>query len=87
MTNFKDVADWMLQQAKAKGVLYQDDAVWSIRKKFGKGFTYNNASGNLAIHKGVLNEFRKISDDLVWERGQKCWRKRLKTDMSSRMQD
>ncbi len=82
-----DVAEWMLKQVSSKS-LYQDDAVWQIMKTFGKQFTYNNANGNPAISKGVLEKFRKISgDDVVWSRSERLWRKRTARDKLGRMQE
>ncbi|SPF77030.1 hypothetical protein ALP8811_02051 [Aliiroseovarius pelagivivens] len=82
-----DVAEWMQQQSLS-GELYQDDAVWTIMKKFGKQFTYDNANGNPAIDKKVLDKFKKISgDDIVWSRSGRLWRKRTARDEPGRMQE
>ncbi len=84
----KDVAEFMKAQLDQKKELYQEDVVYEIQIKFGSDFVYENESGNLAINKKVLNEFRKITPNVVWERGEKCWRKRQQYDHSgSRMQD
>jgi hypothetical protein len=34
------VAEWMLEELKREGELYQENAVQSIEEKFGKPFTY-----------------------------------------------
>ncbi len=82
----KDVAQWMYDQVQ-KGSLYQDDAVWKIRKKFGKDFAYDNANGNLAINKAVLKEFNALSKkDVVWSRGERLWRMRTPKDKPGRAQ-
>ncbi len=72
------VARWMLEQVQNEGLgLYQEDAAWNIKNKFGPAFVYDNENGNLAIDKKVLAAFKKISgNDVVWEKGEKCWRKR-----------
>ncbi|WP_334151322.1 DUF6953 family protein [Hyphomicrobium sp.] len=83
-----DVAKWMMEQIGDKKPLYQDDAAWKIMRQFGKSFVYDNAAGNPAIEKAVLDAFRKVSgDDIVWSKGEKCWRKRIATDVPGRAQD
>jgi hypothetical protein len=81
------VARWMLAQVEAEGSLYQEEAVSDIEKLFGEVFTYENDNGNLAISRAVLKAFRKISeDDVVWEQGERMWRKRESYDEPGRQQ-
>jgi len=47
-----------------------------------EGHVYTNQNGNLAISKEVLEEFRKL--DVVWERDERCWRKRTNLDKPAR---
>lgn len=83
-----DVARWMLDTLRAAGMLYQDDVAYRIQTEFGGQFVYDNENGNLAIARAVLKEFRKVSDDnVVWERGDRCWRWREPFDEPGRMQD
>lgn len=82
------VAEWMVGQLEGAHWLYQETAVYQIRSKFGAQFTYNNASGNLAIGKDVLKVFRKLTEDtVIWERGTRAWRKRVAHDKPSRGQE
>src|SRR2546423_6362779 len=76
-----DVAAWMVEQLEEKKWgLYQEDAVWDIEKKFGAKFVYENDNGNPAISRGVLKEFRTLTEGkVVWERGSRMWRKRTKS--------
>jgi hypothetical protein len=75
------VADWMLQQLKKDGVLYQRDAAADIESKFGSAFVYTNDNGNTAIGAGVLKAFRKLTHPgVVWESGERMWRFREKFD-------
>ncbi|MDD2325038.1 MAG: hypothetical protein PHW63_03370 [Alphaproteobacteria bacterium] len=90
MVNSQDneVATWMLQQIQEKKHLYQEMAVYHIRKLFGEQFSYTNENGNFAISKGVLSAFRKLSgDSVVWERGERMWRQRRTQDTLGRQQD
>jgi len=81
MTTAKDVAEWMFGELTATRYLEQASAVWNIEKKFGKDFVYLNDSGNQAIDKNVLAEFRRlIEGKAVWERGEKAWRLLVKDE-------
>ena len=82
------VAAWMAAALKAKGELYQEDAVTVIERQFGKQFLRENDDGNQVLGLDVLKEFRKLNGDtVVWERGEKRWRKRESTDDPGRRQD
>lgn len=73
--NAKDAAEWMLQMLDKRGSLPQDEAASSIKKNFGDEFVYENDSGNPAISKAVLTEFRKLTEgSVVWSRrsGESC---------------
>ena len=77
----KDVAAWMLKQVETKGVLYQQDAAWHIRRYFGECFVGLNENSNPAISKKVLKEFGLISlKTVVWNRRELYWRLRQPSD-------
>ncbi len=83
----EEVAAWMLQEVQTHGTLHQDHAASEIEQKFGAVFTPENDNGNLAIHRDVLKAFREISGkDIVWERGERLWRKRESFDDPGRQQ-
>ena len=84
----KDVAEYMVTQMGEGHWLYQETIVYRIRNDCGPEFVYNNASGNLAIDKAVLREFKKLTENtLVWERGSKAWRRRRGHDKPGREQE
>ena len=59
-----------------------------IEREFGPGFIYKNESGNPAIDKRVLREFRELTEsNVVWDRLAFAWRHRLPDDAPGRMQD
>jgi len=88
MATPNDVAAWMMGEVTASGVLHQDDAAAQIEAKFGDEFVPLNDNGNMSIRPDVLKEFRKQSgDDVVWERGERLWRKRESFDQPGRLQD
>lgn len=82
----RDVALWMLERLeKSGGLLYQEEAAWIILQSFGQSFVYENENGNWAISRKVLAEFRKLTEDtVVWERGERCWRRRQSYDTPGR---
>lgn len=83
----ESVARWLLAKIASQRVVYQETVVYEINQTFGGDFVYVNDNGNLAIAKGVLKEFRKISPDVVWERGERCWRMRQPNDDAGRQQE
>jgi hypothetical protein len=84
----EEIAAWMLDELERVNYLYQETVVYQISAKFGKESTCINENGNLAIGKDVLSAFRKVSgDSVVWERGERMWRKRASYDSPGRQQD
>lgn len=84
MADEADVAAWMVDELDKSGLLYQEVAVYEIADRFGEEFTYYNESGNPAISRKVLREFRKRTPNVVWERGERCWRARTEGDPEGR---
>jgi hypothetical protein len=77
----KDVAQWMVQRLEKESPLYQETVVYEIKGHFGEEFVRENESGNLAVSRAVLKQFAKLTKDrVVWERHERCWRKREATD-------
>jgi hypothetical protein len=78
----------MVEELEQNDSLYQEEAVEDIAKKFGNEFIYQNENGNPAIARGVLAAFKKLTKDtIVWERGERLWRRRSKFDDPTRMQE
>lgn len=75
------VATWMLEELKAKDVLYQSETVYDIEETFGDMFVYENQHGNPAISRAVLAEFRRLTEStVVWDRSERAWRWRDQYD-------
>lgn len=87
MTTAQDVAVWMVDQLKRQKFLYQETVVYQIKTAFGDDFVFINANGNYGIVKPVLTAFNKLTPDIVWSRGDRCWRERASYDKPGRMQD
>jgi hypothetical protein len=86
-TTPSDIAQWMLSVIQEQGELTQNNAYYQINKQFGTGFTTVSNSGSPTIKTSVLNAFKKISEDtVIWERGDKKWRKREFYDAPGRQQ-
>ena len=87
MSSALDVATWMFGRVQRDGELYQDDAAAEIEAKFGKRFIYENENGNPAIGREVLKHFRQLTErTVVWERGERYWRKRESSDPKNKRQ-
>ena len=86
-TTPREVAEWMVKELERIQFLYQEQAVYDIESKFGDVFVYINENGNPAIDKRVLREFRKLTGDkVIWESGERMWRKRESYDSPGRKQ-
>lgn len=69
-----EVAEWMLNQLKSAGILYQSEAVEYIRNHFGEQFLYVNENGNQSIGKDVKKLFKKMhGGKAAWERDGFFW--------------
>lgn len=83
----KAAASLMAKQLRANDELLQIDAVAEVTAKFGQVCVYENENGNLAIHRDILSEFRKLTEPgFVWDRGERLWRKREEHDQSGKRQ-
>ncbi|GMX60547.1 DUF6953 family protein [Paenibacillus elgii] len=69
-----EVAEWMLNEVKSAGILYQSDAVRHISAHFGEAFIYVNENGNASIDKEVKKVFKKLHKGRVaWDRDAFFW--------------
>lgn len=69
-----EVAEWMLNELKDKGILHQSAAVDHIKSHFGESFIYVNEHGNQSIDKEVKKVFRKLhKGKAAWERDGFFW--------------
>ena len=83
----QDVAEWMLSKLDKQPLLYQEVVVYEIERRFGAEFTYINNNGNIAITRGVLDAFRRLTgDDVVWVLSDRYWRRRQPGDEPGRQQ-
>lgn len=80
MTNAEEVAEWMAESLLEHGLLYQHEAAFDIRRRFGEEFVFINRNGNWAISPEVLEAFRSMTPDVVWGPRQRLWRLRESHD-------
>ncbi len=79
--DYKTIARWMLDQLRARGVLYQSAVVTYVRKNYGGKYMTHGRPTHQGIQKEILTEFRKLTpDDVVWSRTGLLWRKRRAGD-------
>ena len=75
------VAEWMLEQYNKHQRLLQSSAARGIRVEFGEQHVYKNKQRNLAINKGILEAFKKLTPEgVVWSRSTQTWRPRRASD-------
>ena len=75
-----EIANWLNEKVKEGDYVYQETVVSEIEDVFGDEYVYSNYNGNMAIDKDVLKVFRKISPDVVWNRGERYWRLKDEND-------
>lgn len=75
----------MVQQLNELEWLDQQHVAYHL-EEFGPDLTYTNDNGNIGINKRVLDEFNKLTPDVVWSRGSRHWRKREDYDEPGKRQ-
>jgi hypothetical protein len=69
-----DVAEWMFNELKSAGILYQSSTVQHILSHYGPSFIYINDKGNQSISKDVKKAFKKLHGGrAAWERDGFFW--------------
>ncbi|MHC3127003.1 hypothetical protein OB03_06700 [Brevundimonas sp. GN22] len=81
-----EAAEWMLQQFKNCGFLYQETAASYLLQYNKEQLAYYDANSNACVGKDVLKAFNKLTPQAVYERSDKFWRMRLTTDQPGRQQ-
>jgi hypothetical protein len=69
-----EIAEWMLNEVKSAGILYQSAAIEYIVRQYGEAFIYVNENGNKSIAKDVKKAFKKLHGGrAAWERDGFFW--------------
>ncbi|MBG9792703.1 integron gene cassette protein [Paenibacillus dendritiformis] len=70
----QQVAEWMVAEIQAKGVVHQSDVIAYVRAHFGEEFVFVNERGNASLDKEVKKAFRKLHRGrIAWDRDGFCW--------------
>jgi len=81
----QQTAQWMLSEIHREGCLYQDDVVDYLVKAKVDNLLRENADGNLAVGRAVLDAFMAMSSDtVVWVKPDRYWRWRVAEDEPGR---
>ena len=79
------VAEWMLEEIEKSQCIYQDDVVDFLVKSDSEHLLRENADGNLAIGRQVLNAFKNLTQsNVVWVKPDRYWRFRVPEDEPGR---
>lgn len=69
-----DVAEWMVNEIKFKGILSQSDAIDYVKSHFGDEFVFVNEKGHSSLSKEVKKAFRKLhAGKIAWDRDGFFW--------------
>ncbi|MDX7830352.1 DUF6953 family protein [Aeromonas dhakensis] len=80
-----EVSAWMVAALKNEGCIYQDDVVDYLVKSGNEQLLKENADGNQAVGKAVLDEFLKATrETVVWVKPDFYWRWRVPEDEEGR---
>lgn len=70
----QQVAEWMVEEIRFKGNLYQTDAIEYVKAHFGEQFVFINENGNASLSKEVKKAFRKLHGGrIAWDRDSFMW--------------
>lgn len=70
----QQVAEWMVNEIRFRGLLRQEEAIRHIKTHFGPSFVYRNENGNESLDKEVKKAFRKLHGGRVaWDRDGFFW--------------
>lgn len=70
----QQVSEWMVEEIRLKGSLYQTDAIEYVKANFGEQFVFVNENGNASLSKEVKKAFRKLHGGrIAWDRDGFFW--------------
>lgn len=70
----QQVAEWMVEEIRFKGNLYQTNAIEYVKTNFGEQFVFVNDNGNASLSKEVKKAFRKLHGGrIAWDRDSFMW--------------
>lgn len=70
----QQVAEWMVEEIRFTGNLYQTEAIRYVRENFGEEFVFVNENGNASLSKDVKKAFRQLHGGrIAWDRDGFMW--------------
>jgi Fe-S cluster assembly iron-binding protein IscA len=70
----QEVAEWMVEEIRFTGNLYQAAAIEYVKANFGEQFVFVNENGNASLSKEVKKAFRKLHGGrIAWDRDGFLW--------------
>ncbi|RUS42825.1 hypothetical protein [Cohnella sp. AR92] len=70
----QQVAEWMVNEIRERGMLRQEEAIVYVKANFGEQFVFVNEAGNLSLEKEVKKAFRKLHRGrIAWDRDGFFW--------------
>ncbi|WP_068613401.1 DUF6953 family protein [Paenibacillus tuaregi] len=70
----QQIAEWMIQEIRHRGILRQEEAIEYVRSHFGEQYVFRNENGNVSLAKEVKKAFRKQHGGRVaWDRDGFFW--------------
>ena len=74
MADADEIANWLIEQIRARTRISQEEAAEEIRGRFGPEWVHENERGHAAISKDVLKSFRRAHRGAVhWDRDRRFW--------------
>lgn len=73
-TTEQQIAEWMVNEIKFRGMLRQEEAIEHVKQHFGEQYIFVNENGNVSLEKDVKKAFRKLHKGRVaWDRDGFFW--------------
>ncbi|GMK47990.1 DUF6953 family protein [Paenibacillus glycanilyticus] len=73
-TTEQQIAEWMVNEIKFRGMLRQEEAIEHVKQHFGEQYIFVNENGNVSLEKEVKKAFRKLHKGRVaWDRDGFFW--------------
>jgi hypothetical protein len=73
-TTENQIAEWMINEIKFRGMLRQEEAIEHVKQHFGDQYVFVNEKGNVSLEKEVKKAFRKQHGGrIAWDRDGFFW--------------
>ncbi|WP_442956093.1 DUF6953 family protein [Paenibacillus sp. MMO-177] len=73
-TTEQQIAEWMVNEIKFRGMLRQEEAIEHVKQHFGEQYIFVNENGNASLEKEVKKAFRKLHKGrIAWDRDGFFW--------------